>query len=253
MPKSKRDKRVSLTQTKKKGLEFKQKVIEDVQTCCDKYKHIFLFSVHNMRNSHLKEVRQRWTGSRFYFGKNKVMSLALGRTQEDEYKDNLHKLSNQLRGQTGLLFTNKSKKEVVSFFDGYRVADFARSGNTCQQTVLLDQGPIPEFSHSMEPQLRQLGLPTCLQKGVVTLLKDHTVCEKGNVLTPEQARILKLFGHKMAEFYVTIEGMWSSNGKWAVIDDRPEPIIPPKVTVKAKPQEEDEMEEEEEEEEDDET
>lgn len=50
---------------------------------------------------------------RFYFGKNKVMALALGRTQEDEYKDNLHKLSNQLRGQSGLLFTNKSKKEVL--------------------------------------------------------------------------------------------------------------------------------------------
>ena len=35
-----------------------------VQACCDKYKHIFLFSVHNMRNTHLKEVRQSWTGSR---------------------------------------------------------------------------------------------------------------------------------------------------------------------------------------------
>lgn len=41
------------------------------------------------------------------------MALALGRTQEDEYKDNLHKLSTQLRGQSGLLFTNKSKKEVL--------------------------------------------------------------------------------------------------------------------------------------------
>ena len=52
-----------------------------------------------------------------------------------------------------------------SFFDEYRVPDYARSGNICQQTVMLDEGPIPEFSHSMEPQLRQLGLPTCLQKG----------------------------------------------------------------------------------------
>ena len=50
---------------------------------------------------------------RFFFGKNKVMSLALGRTTEDEYKDNLHKLSKHLRGQTGLLFTNKSKEEVL--------------------------------------------------------------------------------------------------------------------------------------------
>ena len=50
---------------------------------------------------------------RFFFGKNKVMSLALGRTEEDEYRDGLHKLSSQLHGQTGLLFTNKSKSEVI--------------------------------------------------------------------------------------------------------------------------------------------
>lgn len=41
------------------------------------------------------------------------MSLALGRTVSDEYKENFHKLSRQLQGQTGLLFTNKSKSEVL--------------------------------------------------------------------------------------------------------------------------------------------
>jgi len=41
------------------------------------------------------------------------MAIALGRTAEDEAKDNLHKLTKELRGQTGLLFTNATKKEVV--------------------------------------------------------------------------------------------------------------------------------------------
>lgn len=70
-------------------------------------------------------------------------------------------LSQKNNSITQLLICNK----LCSYFDNYRVADFARSGNVCQQTVMLDEGPIPEFSHSMEPQLRQLGLPTCLQKG----------------------------------------------------------------------------------------
>ena len=30
---------------------------------------------------------------RFFFGKNKVMQLALGRSESDEYKDNLHQVS----------------------------------------------------------------------------------------------------------------------------------------------------------------
>ncbi|KAK3087433.1 hypothetical protein FSP39_005866 [Pinctada imbricata] len=161
------------------------------------------------------------------------MCLALGRTDGEEYKDNLHKLSSQLRGQTGLLFTNKSKEEVLKFFDAFCVSDYARSGNEAPQTVILEAGPVPEFSHSMEPQLRQLGLPTSLQKGVITLLREHTVCEQGDILTPEQARILKLFGHEMSEFRITIEGVWS-DGNWEILDDRPLPITPTKVKVKGK-------------------
>ena len=51
------------------------------------------------------------------------------------------------------------------YFSQFSEPDFARSGNVAPQTVVIDQGPLPAFSHSMEPQLRQLGLPTSLQKG----------------------------------------------------------------------------------------
>uniref|UniRef100_A0A3Q1FWI0 Ribosome assembly factor mrt4 n=1 Tax=Acanthochromis polyacanthus TaxID=80966 RepID=A0A3Q1FWI0_9TELE len=144
---------------------------------------------------------------RFFFGKNKVMVVALGRRDTDEYKDNLHKVSKYLRGEVGVLFTNKTKDEVQ---DHFKEMDFARAGNQAQMDITLDEGPLEQFPHSMEPQLRQLGLPTALKKGVVTLLKDHEVCKEGDVLTPEQARILKLFAIEMAEFKVQIKCMWNS-------------------------------------------
>lgn len=72
----------------------------------------------------------------------------------------------------------------------YDEIDYARSGFIAQETINLPEGPMPEFSHSIEPHLRQLGMPTALQKGVVTLIKEYTVCKKGQALTPEQARIL---------------------------------------------------------------
>ncbi|CAL1538472.1 unnamed protein product [Lymnaea stagnalis] len=234
MPKSKRDKKVSLTQTRKKGLELKQKLIEKIRETADQYARIFTFSVHNMRNVQLKEIRQEWNHSRFFFGKNKVMQLALGRTEDEEYRENLHKLTQHLQGQTGLLFTNSKEKEVLKYFDELYVPNYARSGTVATQTVLLEEGPLAEFSHSLEPQLRQLGLPTQLKRGVIHLLKDHTVCEKGQVLNPEQCRILKLFGHQMSEFHITIDGMWSNTGKWKRFDDRPEHIVPTKVRVKPK-------------------
>lgn len=88
-------------------------------------------------------------------------------------------------------------------------------------TVSLDPGPLKQFPHSMEPQLRQLGLPTALKKGVVTLLSDYEVCKEGDVLTPEQAHVLKLFGYEMAEFKVTIQSdMWEAqSGRFQQMDD----------------------------------
>lgn len=232
MPKSKRAQKISLTQTRRKGLELKQKVIEEIRECVDQYARIFTFSVENMRNSKLKGLRNEWKHSRFFFGKNKVMAIALGHGEEDEYKEKISMISRQLVGQTGLLFTNQTKDEVLQWFSKYQDPDFARSGNKAKQTVSVQKGPLVEFSHAMEPQLRQLGLPTTLQRGIITLSRDYKVCERGETLTPEQARILKLFGHMMADFKITVNGMWSNNGTYEDIETEEEASLTSSITVK---------------------
>ncbi len=76
------------------------------------------------------------------------------------------------------------------FFREYREADYARSGFNATETVQLEAGPLA-FAHSMEPYLRnELGMPTSLKNGVVTLEKSFTVCTEGETITPQQARIL---------------------------------------------------------------
>lgn len=67
--------------------------------------------------------------------------------------------------------------------------EYARSGFVPNKSVTLPEGQMPSFPHSIEPYLRQLGMPTALQKGVVTLTKKFNVCKKGQPLTPEQAKI----------------------------------------------------------------
>ncbi|NWJ07469.1 MRT4 protein, partial [Crypturellus undulatus] len=147
-------------------------------------------------------------------------------------------VSQHLRGEVGLLFTDRTKDEVHEWFSQFREVDFARAGNKATYTVSLDTGPLEQFPHSMEPQLRQLGLPTALKKGVVTLLSDYEVCKEGDVLTPEQARVLKLFGYEMAEFKVTIKFLWNSEtGDFEQLEGEPE------VTAPAAEEEEDEDEE----------
>eukprot|EP01147_Barroeca_monosierra_P009857 gene9857-2048_t len=204
MPKSKRAKVVSLTQADKKGLETKKALIDQIHGACDEYARVFIFSVENMRNSKLKEVRMQWRDSRFFFGKNKVMCRAFGLEPTTELRTNMHKLSQRLTGNVGVLFTNRPRELVDKWFEKYEVKDYARSGNAATQTVRLIAGPLPQFSHALEPQLRKLGMPTSLQRGIVTLDKDYVVCTEGTPLSPEQARLLKLLEHPMATFRIKL-------------------------------------------------
>lgn len=54
MPKSKRNKMVSLTKTKKKGREGKEELVDKIQDCCDQYKHAYIVSYENMRSTPFK-------------------------------------------------------------------------------------------------------------------------------------------------------------------------------------------------------
>ncbi|KAJ1071860.1 hypothetical protein K5549_002152 [Capra hircus] len=201
MPKSKCNKKVFLTKTVKKALEMKQNLIKELQECVNTYKYLFIFSMASMRKNKLKHIHSTWKHSLMFFGKNKVMMVDLG-------QNNLHQVSRKLRGEVGLLFANGTKKEVNEC-----IVCFHHN---------LDLGLLEQLSDFMEAHLRQLGLPTAPKKGVVNLLSDYKVCKEGNVLIPEQAHILKLFGYKMAELKVTLKYMWDVQSR-ANTDSIPNP------------------------------
>lgn len=63
-------------------------------------------------------------------------------------------------------FSHLVTRLCLRWFSKFKEVDFARAGNKATYTVSLDTGPLEQFPHSMEPQLRQLGLPTALKKGM---------------------------------------------------------------------------------------
>lgn len=218
MPKSKREKKVSLTKTKSKGYAGKEKVIEEVRACVEKYSSVYVYMAENLRNAPLKGIRAEWADSRFFFGRSKQMAVALGKTASSEMRDGLAQVANTLVGQEGgLLFTNRARKDVERYFAQYSHDEYARAGFIATQTVTLPVGPLDRFAHSVEPYLRKLGMPTKLDCGVVTLLKEYTVCAEGDKLTSDQAKLLQLLNLKMATFKVILRAAWA-DGAFHVLD-----------------------------------
>lgn len=218
MPKSKRNKVVNLTKAKKKDKQWKEGLITLVRNAVEEYPSVCVFRHHNLRNELFKDLREQLKdSSKFVMGSNKVLQVALGKSAADELRPNLCRLGEALVGQVGLLFTRLSKEETVSVLGAVEHEDFARAGNPAAHDFKLTAGPLSNASgplpHTLEPQLRKHGLPTKLNKGVVELLADTTVCAKGQPLDPNQAALLRVFGVKMATFRITPLAWWSSEGE----------------------------------------
>jgi mRNA turnover protein 4 len=133
-----------------------------------------------------------------------MMVLALGKGPADEYKDGLSHVSAQIVGNCGLFFTNSGPEEVLRYFAEYESPDFARSGFKATEGFTVPEGVLANIPFSMEPQVRQLGLQTRLRDGKVFLEKETVICKAGDVLTPEQCRLLTLFDVQMAVFKMNI-------------------------------------------------
>ncbi|WWC69410.1 uncharacterized protein I206_103349 [Kwoniella pini CBS 10737] len=221
MPRSRRSKITTLSKTPVRSTKAsKQALVNEIQATIDKYDHLWIFSVGDMRNEGLKEVRSQWRGTgRFFFGKGKVMAKALGETPETEYQEGLSNIAKRLKGQIGLFFTSHPVDETKEWFESWSKQEYARMGARSTAEISLPAGPIltpyneqqsgDPFPHSMEPQLRALGLSTSLIRGVPSLNNPHILCKNGEKLSSEKCRILKLLAIQMAEFKIILGSRWS--------------------------------------------
>ncbi|KAJ2587883.1 mRNA turnover and ribosome assembly protein [Coemansia sp. RSA 1722] len=218
MPRAKRSKVVSLTKVKSKGREGRAEVMREVEEAASTYDYVWVFSVHNMRNQYLKTVRNDFKTSRFFFGSNRVIAKALGKDPESEIRPNMHKIGNALVGEVGLLFTNESPDAVKKAFGSFEADDYPRSGTIATYKVVVSSGEVVRgytketFPNNMEPELRELGMPTLLQNGKITISSDYVICEDGDKLTPNQCRLLKHFWEKMAVFKINLICHLNRNG-----------------------------------------
>jgi mRNA turnover protein 4 len=214
MPKSRRDKVVALTQTKKKDREWKGGLIENVREALDAFASVYVFRCANLRNNTFKDLKADLSEtSRFFMGSNKVLQVALGKGPEDEQRDNLHKVSTHVKGHAGLVFTNLTKEDLESALAKYEVNDFARTGAVAPETVTVEKGPVHGqhgglMEHTLEPTLRKNGMPTKLNRGVIELLADHVLCREGEHISPQGAILLRLFGHELATFKMDLLCGW---------------------------------------------
>lgn len=217
MPRSKRSKLVTLANTEKKGRENKERIFDEVREALDTYRYVWVLHLDDVRTPVLQEIRTGWAGSKLILGKRKVLEKALGLNREDEYSENLHKLTRHCGGVTGLLFTDEDVGTVKEYFESYARSDYSRPNSRAPLTFTIPAGiiysrggqiPVEEdvpMVHSLEPTLRnKFQIPTKIKAGKISIESPYTVCEEGEKLDVRKALILKQFGIADAQFKVKV-------------------------------------------------
>ena len=229
MARNKRNQKVSLTKVQKKGSVSKEKHINEIRDCAQKYRHVFVFSVENMRNIKFKELRTEFEGSRIMMAKRSIMALALGADEESECREGVSHIAKALKGGYGLLFTDEDPEMVLDRLSNFEEPNFARTGFIATHDFVLPEGILEDQPFSIEPQLRKLGLPTRLDNGRVYLSHETVVCREGSKLEPNQCKILELFGVEMSVMTINVhahldmeEGTFSEYQAGDVGDDEDE-------------------------------
>jgi mRNA turnover protein 4 len=225
---------VALTKTAKRATrDHKSQLIQSVRDALDDRERctaVYVLAFPNMRSSGFQQIRAElcspssavidnsdcgpWS-ARIFLGKLSLLQLALGRTFEDEYRENLHHISKLLAGEVGLLLTNRPHHHIESFFSSFRKLDYARAGYVAPRDVTVSDDQLSAFPSSMLEPLRKLGAPVEMKVGKIVFqsgTQDEEsgwlLCRKGQVLTPEQCKLLQQFEVKLAEFRVTIQAWW---------------------------------------------
>ena len=212
--------------SKRATREHKSAFVNDVREAVDNHDSLFLFSYENMRSSKFKDIRMHFRSkmnsmdendsapSRIFLGKNKLLQIALGKNPEDEYADNLRHVSDEISESVGLLFTSRSKKSVLKYFENLVEPDFARAGFIAPTDVVITNEMLANHPVSMlEQQFRKQGLPVKIENGVIVLLdgkKEYRLCKEGETLSPEKCKALSHFGIKLSEFRVKLVCHWSA-------------------------------------------
>jgi mRNA turnover protein 4 len=156
--------------------------------------------------------------TRIFLGKNKLMQIALGRTPEDEYADNLRHISSKIADSVGILCTSRSKQEVVDYFADLVEPDYAMAGVVAPRDVYITNEMLSSCPVSMmEQQFRKQDLPVKIDNGKIVLLdgkSEYRLCKEGQTLTPEKCKALSHFGIKLSEFRVKLVCHWSKDGEF---------------------------------------
>ena len=182
------------TKQEKKALYFKK-----VEQLFKEYSKILVVSIDNVSSALMQKTRHALRGKAvLLMGKNTLLRRAMSNVKN---VPGLQSLSNALRQNVGLVFTNSELSEVKELIAENKVSAPAKPGQIAPVDVVIPKGNTG-LDPSQTTFLQALSIATKITKGTIEILNDVKVLSKGDKVGSSEAALLQKL--KITPFFFEI-------------------------------------------------
>lgn len=157
----------------------------------DSFARAYLFTCDNVGSKQLQEIRLslRKTGEVMLMGKNTMIRKAL--RMHAEHNANAERLIPYVRGNIGMIFTNREPAEVKKIVDANQRPAPARAGAIAPSSVTIP-AQITALDPTKTSFFQQLAIQTKITKGTIEIVKDVPIITAGQKVGSTEATLCQM-------------------------------------------------------------
>jgi large subunit ribosomal protein L10 len=182
---------------KKKRLMYQQ-----LQKLPKEFKVIALSKMTKVRATQLMTIRKKFRDEiKITVIKNKVAKKAFENVKEIQGLDNL---SEQLEGQSALMFTNTNPFKLNSILSQNKVFLPAKGGDVANKEIIIPAGNTGIAPGPVLSEFKEANVTTKIDQGSIWVNKDTTVARSGQIISQKLASLMSKLNIKPIEAGISV-------------------------------------------------
>jgi len=169
--------------------EWKFKAVDELKDMLLEYPVIGMLDIGSMPAKQLQKIRRDLRGKAVIkMTRKTIMRHALKKAATEE--KSLVNLEDHIAGQPAFIFSHMNPFKLNKILVKNRVTAPAKAGSTAPKDILIPKGETPFPAGPLLGELQQVGIPTTIAAGKITIKEDKVVVKEGETISPKLAEIL---------------------------------------------------------------
>ena len=177
----------------------KKQAVEDMIRLCKEYPIIGVVDMQNLPAPQLQVMRKSLRGKiEMRMARRRLIQRAIETSADGK------QLIPSLQGMPALLFTKENPFSLFKTVQKNKSSAPAKAGQHAPRDIVVPAGPTSFAPGPVIGELAAVGIKAGVENGKITIKQDCVICQKGEVIKPKVAEMLKRLGIEPMEIGLNI-------------------------------------------------